>query len=153
VSVADQGEKRFRRASWEEMPKLAVPERPVGYVHPWPTDTPGSARDYEMLGSDTISFVIVHYEPGQSGQHHRHATVDEIHVLMEGECQIRIDDEVIEAKRHDAFLVYAEGMRSMHNHSDRDCWWLVMAAPVDEFLEPGMASYKRANELAWAQAS
>jgi mannose-6-phosphate isomerase-like protein (cupin superfamily) len=147
--VSEQRQQTFRRASWDEMPALGVPERPPGYVHPWPTDRHGTAHDYEPLGSDTISFVIVHYRPGESGQHHCHASVDEIHVLMEGRCQIRIDDEVIEANRHDAFLVHAAGMRSMHNHSDEDCWWLVMAAPPDEFLEPGLVSYKRANELAW----
>lgn len=148
-NVAHEAQGGFRSASWADLPDLAVPERSPGYVHPWPNDQPGTARDYEPLGSETISFVIVRYRPGESGQHHRHASVDEICVLMEGRCQIRIDDAVIEATKHDAFLVPAPSMRSMHNDSNEDCWWIVMAAPIDEFLEPGMVSYKRANELAW----
>lgn len=127
----------YTKVNWDDLVNASVP-RPEGYEdrHPWPTNTPYVSRVYSgRLGCEHVAFTIAHLEPGQSGEHHRHREAEEMHVLLRGNCQMMIGDEIVEAKELDAIRVPPEVYRSFHNHSDKECWWLVMAAPVGEFLE------------------
>lgn len=121
--------------NWDDLVDASVP-RPEGYEHPWSTNNPYVSRVYSgRLGCEHIAFSICRVGPGQSGEHHRHKRAEEIHVLLRGQCQMRIGDEIVEAEQLDAIRVPPDVYRSFHNDSGEDCWWLVMAAPVGEFLE------------------
>jgi mannose-6-phosphate isomerase-like protein (cupin superfamily) len=138
----------YRRANWDELPDNPSFPRPPGYVHPWPSDRSSAttSRDLDVvLALEKMSVVFVRLGPGDSITHHRHAIAEELHVLLEGRCRMMIGDEVIEARRLDAIVVPPELDRSFLNDSDADAWWLVIGAPIDEFLPSGMAAYLAAN--------
>jgi quercetin dioxygenase-like cupin family protein len=140
---------RYTRANWDELPDNPKAPRPPDYEHPWPTDQASdvTSRDFDgPLGFDHLSVVLLRLGPGQSGTHHRHASAEELHFLLEGRCEVMVEGEVFEARKFDAILVPPELTRSLHNHSDEDCWWLVVAAPPDEFRSEGFASYLAAND-------
>lgn len=138
----------YARANWDDLPNNPKAPRQPGYEHPWPTDdaTNVASRDFDgPLGFQHLSVVLLRLGPGQSGTHHRHASAEELHFLLEGRCQVMVEDEVFEARKFDAVLVPPESNRSLYNHSDEDAWWLVVAAPPDEFRPEGFASYLAAN--------
>lgn len=65
--------------------------------------------------------------------------------MLEGRCQMMIGDETLEARKYDAILVPPEHDRSYNNHTDQDCWLLVVGAPPGEFRPEGFAAYLAAN--------
>jgi mannose-6-phosphate isomerase-like protein (cupin superfamily) len=136
----------WSKVSWDDLPDNAKVPRQRTYRHPWPTDVPYVSRDYdERLGCEHIAFCIDRVGPGQSGQHHRHATAEEVHVLLKGEGQMMIGNTIVEARPYDAIRVPPGVYRSFNNLGSSDAWWLVIGAPVDEFRESGLVSYFAAN--------
>ncbi len=136
----------YTKVGWDELPDNGKVPRPASYVHPWPTDIPYKSRDYDnVLGCEHIAFCLVRIGPGESGMHHRHAEAEEIHLLIKGNCQMMVDDEIVDAKELDAIYVGPSVDRSFSNNSDADAWWVVMGAPVDEFREEGLGAFHAAN--------
>ena len=123
----------YTTVSWDKLEDY--PCEPLPDDHPWPKRENLSIRAYSApLGCEHLAFSIGHLKPGQSVAHHRHKQAEEIYVLMRGRAQIRIGDQVLDAEAHDAFRIPAAVYRSVYNHSDEDCWWLFMGAPIDEYL-------------------
>ncbi len=138
----------YTRANWDELDDNPKSPRPPDYTHPWPTDDASGnvSRDFDgPLSCEHLSIAMLRMGPGRSSTHHRHAAAEEVHFLLEGRCQMMIDGEIIEARKFDAILVRPEQDRSFRNHTDEDCWWLVFAAPPDEFRADGFAAYLAAN--------
>jgi quercetin dioxygenase-like cupin family protein len=124
----------YTRVNWDELTDANVPP-PPGYQHPWATYVPYVSRVVSgRLACEHMAMSVNRMEPGTSGEHHTHPEAEEIFVVMDGACQMRIDDEVVELRRFDAVRVPAHVYRSLHNHTDDLCWLVVIAAPVDEFL-------------------
>lgn len=124
----------YTEASWDRL--RSYPTSPLPPDHPWPTRENLTLRLYSTpLGCEHLAFSIGHLKPGQSVEHHRHDKAEEVYVLIQGHCQIRVGERVIDAKPLDAFRVPAETYRSVYNHTNEDCWWLFMGAPIDEYLE------------------
>src|SRR5262245_25634826 len=95
----------YSRANWDDLPNNPKSPRQPDYAHPWPTDdaTDVMSRDFdEALNCQHLSMVLLRMGPGQSGTHHRHATAEELHFLIDGRCQVMVEDEVFEARRFDA---------------------------------------------------
>jgi quercetin dioxygenase-like cupin family protein len=114
----------YTKVHWDALPDSKVPP-PEGYEHPWPTFAPYTSR--VVSGSVDCEFLAMSMscaQPGQSGQHHRHETAEEVFVIMQGSCRMRIDDEVVELRQFDTIRVPADAYRSIHNHTgardDRD---------------------------------
>src|SRR2546422_11119275 len=92
----------YTQASWDQL--RDYPTRPLPGDHPWPTQENLNLRVYSFpLGCEHLAFSIGHLRPGQSVEHHRHDKAEEVYVLMQGRCQIRVGDKVLEAKPLDAF--------------------------------------------------
>ena len=145
MSATTQG---YARANWDDIPDNKKFPRPPGYRHPWPTDEGADYHSRDLdgpLALQEMSVVWVRIGPGQSGTHHRHATAEELHLVIEGSCRMMVDDEVLELGPRDSVVVRPENWRSFHNHTDRDCWLIVIGAPIDEFTEQGIAAYLAAN--------
>jgi quercetin dioxygenase-like cupin family protein len=122
------------KVSWDNLVNAKVPP-PPGYQHPWPTFEPYTSRVVSgPANCEYLAMSMSCAQPGQSGEHHRHETAEEVFVVMEGGCQMRINDEVIELQTHDTVRVPAESYRSIHNHTDKPVWWSTFAAPVEEFI-------------------
>jgi mannose-6-phosphate isomerase-like protein (cupin superfamily) len=142
-----RGPDALRQVAWDDLPDNARHAPPDGYRHPWATFEPYRSRDYDgHLGHARQSFVANRMEPGQSGQHHRHAAAEEVHYLLYGACRMRVGDTVLDVRAHEAVRVAPELFRSFSNESGAPCAWLVIGAPVDEFVEPGFVAYLAAND-------
>ena len=142
------GPDAVQRIGWDDLADVDRHAPPEGYVHPWPTFEPYRSRVYDgVLAHARQSFVINQMEPGQSGQHHRHASAEEVHYLLRGSCRMRVGDEVLDVAEGEAVLVPPALLRSFSNEEGSGpCSWLVIGAPVDEFVEPGMTAYTAAND-------
>jgi mannose-6-phosphate isomerase-like protein (cupin superfamily) len=138
----------YARVNWEEIPDNPKFPRPPGYRHPWPTDAGADYHSRDLdgpLGLQEMSVVWVRIGPGQSGTHHRHASAEELHLVISGACQMMIDDEILELRARDSVVVRPERYRSFNNDTDEECWVIVIGAPIDEFTPEGIASYLAAN--------
>ena len=138
----------YARSNWDEIPDNKKFPRPPGYSHPWPTDVGSDYHSRDLdgpLALEEMSVVWVRIGPGQSGTHHRHATAEELHLVISGACQMMIDDEVLDLRERDSVVVRPERLRSFHNNTDEDCWVIVIGAPIDEFTSNGVAAYLAAN--------
>lgn len=123
----------YTRACWDDLPDY--PLEPLAGDHPWPKHENLTLRDYFVpLRCEHLAFSIGRLAPGQSVEHHRHKEAEEVYLLLRGKSQIRIDDEVIDARPLEAFRIPAEQYRSVYNNSSEECWWLFMGAPASEFL-------------------
>jgi mannose-6-phosphate isomerase-like protein (cupin superfamily) len=106
-------------------------------------DYPGeTCRIYSgPLACTNFAFIINRQETGSTGVHHAHEVAEEVYVLLEGQAQLTVGDEVIPMHKHDAIRVEPGAMHSTSNHSGADAWWLVIGAPTDEFLEFDPVAY------------
>jgi mannose-6-phosphate isomerase-like protein (cupin superfamily) len=138
----------YARVNWDEIPDNRKFPRPPGYRHPWPSDVSADYHSRDLdgpLALQEMSVVWVCIGPGQSGTHHRHAKAEELHLVIEGACQMMVDDETLDLRTRDSVVVRPEQNRSFHNNSDSNCWLIVIGAPIDEFTTEGIASYLEAN--------
>jgi mannose-6-phosphate isomerase-like protein (cupin superfamily) len=99
-------------------------------------DYPGeTSRIYSgPLACENFAFIIVRQEPGDEGVHHHHDVAEEVYVLLRGEGELRVRDEVITLRPHDAVRVEPGVDHSTANRTGEDAWWLVIGAPTDEFV-------------------
>lgn len=124
----------YTTVAWDRLEDYPAHELPEN--HPWPRRLPLTLRVYSArLACEHLAFSIGHLKPGESVEHHTHKEAEEVYVLIKGRSQIRIGGEVIEAKELDAFRFAPSVPRSVYNHTDEDCWWIFIGAPIDEFLD------------------
>ena len=106
-------------------------------------DYPGeTSRIYSgPLACENFAFILNRQEPGSAGVHHAHDVAEEVYVLLRGEAELRVGDEVIAMRPLDAVRVEPGVEHSTSNRSDADALWLVIGAPTDEFLEFDPVAY------------
>lgn len=99
-------------------------------------DYPGeTCRIYSgPLACEHIAFIINRQEPGSAGAMHAHDVAEEIYVLLNGQAEMLVEDEVIEARPLDAFRIPAGVQHTTRNSTTEDALWLVIGAPPDEFV-------------------
>ncbi len=83
----------------------------------------------KQLEAETLGARLWRLRPGQASTWHRHFKEHELYVLLEGEGRVRVDDEVLTMRPHDALLVEPEHVRQLFNDTDADALWLVVGAP------------------------
>jgi uncharacterized cupin superfamily protein len=83
----------------------------------------------QQLEATTLGARFWRLGPGQASTKHRHFEMHELYVLIEGEGRVRVDDEVLTIRPHDALLVEPEHVRQLFNDTDADALWLVVGAP------------------------
>ncbi len=147
------GSDRPSRLGWDDLADGTKLAPPPGYRHPWPTERGYVSRDYtDAIGCTHLSFVVNRMEPGTAGQHHRHVEAEELHYLLEGTCEMRVGDELLEARAHDVISVPPDEYRSFHDPGPEPCRWLVVGAPITEFIEEDLGRYLAANDWSAADA-
>lgn len=99
-------------------------------------DYPGeTARIYSgPLANEHTAFIINRQEPGASGSHHSHEVAEETYVLLRGRAVLKVGDDPIEMEPLDAVRVHPGALHSTSNPYEEEAWWLVFAAPTDEFI-------------------
>jgi uncharacterized cupin superfamily protein len=85
----------------------------------------------KQLEASALGARMWRLEPGQASTRHRHFGEEELYVLLEGEGQMRIGDEVLTLAPLDTVLVETETVRQLFNDTDADQLWLVVGAPPE----------------------
>ena len=84
-----------------------------------------------QLEASTLGARLWRLRPGQASTRHRHATQEELYVLLEGRGRIRVGDELITLDPLDVLLVEPRTVRQVFNDSDGEALWLVVGAPPE----------------------
>ena len=98
-----------------------------------------------QLEADTLGARFWRLEPGQASTRHRHRTIAELYVLLEGIGRLRVADEVLTLEPMSTVLVEPEVVRQPFNDTDADQLWLIVGAPP----EPANTLEMTEEELAW----
>lgn len=85
----------------------------------------------KQLEARTLGARMWRLAPGQASTRHRHATQDELYVLLEGSGRMRVEDELLTLEPLSAVLVEAATVRQLFNDTDADALWLVAGAPPE----------------------
>jgi oxalate decarboxylase/phosphoglucose isomerase-like protein (cupin superfamily) len=111
-------------------------------------DYPGeTSRIYSgPLACTNFAFIINRQEPGDEGVFHSHDVAEEVYVVLKGQGELKVNDDVITMNVHDAVRVEPGVMHSTSNTKDEDVWWLVIGAPADEFIEWDPVAYGPPND-------
>ena len=84
----------------------------------------------KQLEATNLGARLWRLEPGQASTRHRHASEEELYVLLEGEGRIRIgDSEPLTLAPMDALVVDPRTTRQVFNDTEADALWLVVGAP------------------------
>ncbi len=111
-------------------------------------DFPG--RRYRIysapLGVERFVFIVSRQPPGAGSPLHAHDEAEEIYVLLSGQGEIQLGDDLLTAHPLDGFRAPPGVQHATRNPTDDDIYWLVMAAPLDEYVavsdwyQPGVTS-------------
>jgi uncharacterized cupin superfamily protein len=85
----------------------------------------------KQLGAATLGARLWRLTPGQASTRHRHATTDELYVLLEGRGRVRVEDELLTLEPLSALYVEAATPRQVFNDTADDALWLVVGAPPE----------------------
>jgi uncharacterized cupin superfamily protein len=85
----------------------------------------------EQLGATTLGARLWRLEPGQASTRHRHATQEELYVVLEGVGRIRVAGESLTLAPLSALVVEPRTVRQVFNDTDVDALWLVVGAPQE----------------------
>lgn len=85
-----------------------------------------------QLGATQAGVRLWRLAPGQASTKHRHATQEELYVVLEGSGRIRVGAEVLTLEPMDTLLVAPEAVRQVFNDTEGDALWLVLGAPRED---------------------
>jgi uncharacterized cupin superfamily protein len=84
-----------------------------------------------QLDAATLGARLWRLEPGQASTRHRHASQDELYVLLEGQGRVRVEEDLLTLEPLSALYVEAETVRQLFNDTRVDALWLVVGAPPE----------------------
>lgn len=86
----------------------------------------------KQLEASALGARLWRLAPGQASTKHRHATQEELYLLLEGSGRVRIDDEEpLTLAPLDSLLVEPGSVRQLFNDTGADQLWLVVGAPPE----------------------
>jgi uncharacterized cupin superfamily protein len=99
----------------------------------------------KQLESGALGARLWRLAPGQASTRHRHATEEELYLVLEGIGRMRVDDELLTLERLSSVLVTPDSVRQIFNDGESDALWLVVGAPPElantlEMTEEQLAS-------------
>lgn len=84
-----------------------------------------------QLEAGALAARLWRLQPGDASTRHRHATQEELYLLLEGSGRIRVDGELLTLGPLDAVLVEPDSVRQVFNDTDADALWLIVGAPPE----------------------
>ena len=85
----------------------------------------------KQLKATDLAARLWRLRPGQASTRHKHATEQELYVLLEGRGRIRVEEETLELAPLDAVFVEPSTVRQVFNDTDAEALWLVVGAPPE----------------------
>lgn len=99
----------------------------------------------KQLQASALGARLWRLRPRQASTRHRHRSTEELYLLLQGQGQIRIGDDILALQPMSAVLVEPDAVRQLFNATDEDQLWLVVGAPP----EPANTLEMTTGELAW----
>jgi mannose-6-phosphate isomerase-like protein (cupin superfamily) len=99
----------------------------------------------KQLEAGALGARLWRLAPDQASTRHRHATEEELYLVLDGIGRMRVDDELLTLERLSSVLVTPESVRQIFNDGESDALWLVVGAPPElantlEMTEEQLAS-------------
>ena len=85
----------------------------------------------KQLEASTLGARLWRLTPGQASTRHRHASQEELYVLLEGTGRIRVEDDLHTLAPLSALVIEPGTVRQVFNDTDGDALWLVAGAPPE----------------------
>ena len=85
----------------------------------------------KQLEASTLGARLWRLTPGQASTRHRHASQEELYVLLEGTGRIRVEDDLHTLAPLSALVIEPGTVRQVFNDTDADALWLVAGAPPE----------------------
>ena len=85
----------------------------------------------KQLEASTLGARLWRLTPGQASTRHRHASQEELYVLLEGTGRIRVEDDLHTLAPLSALVIEPGTVRQVFNDTDADALWLVVGAPQE----------------------
>jgi mannose-6-phosphate isomerase-like protein (cupin superfamily) len=104
-------------------------------------EAPGAFLGYARpMGAEQLAVNMRVLEPGtwhgppseDPGWGHGHRTIEEIYLVLEGELQIKLGDEVETLRQYDAVLIPPGTTRAARNETDRRTVFAMISRRVDD---------------------
>jgi mannose-6-phosphate isomerase-like protein (cupin superfamily) len=103
--------------------------------------TPGAFLGYgRPLGSEQVAVNVRVLEPGMAsappgadpGWGHSHRTIEEIYLVLDGELEIKLGDEVETLRRYDAVLIPPGTPRAVRNETNEEARLVMISRRVED---------------------
>ena len=98
----------------------------------------------KQLEASALGARLWRLAPGQALTKHRHASQEELYVVLEGSGRMRVGDDLLTLAPLSSVLVTPDSVRQIFNDTDADALWLVVGAPP----EPANTLEMSAEQLA-----
>jgi quercetin dioxygenase-like cupin family protein len=98
-----------------------------------------------QLDAETLGARLWRLKPSQASTRHRHRTMTELYVVLEGRGRMRVGEELHSLEPLSAVLVEPPTVRQLFNDTDADQLWLIVGAPAEAAHTLAMTP----GELAW----
>jgi len=98
----------------------------------------------KQLEASALGARLWRLAPGQALTKHRHASQEELYVVLEGSGRMRVGDDLLTLAPLSSVLVTPDSVRQIFNDTDADALWLVVGAPP----EPANTLEMTAEQLA-----
>jgi uncharacterized cupin superfamily protein len=87
------------------------------------------------LGTEQVAITLRRMPPdtgGKGSYGHRHSSQEEVYLVLAGEIQAKIGDDVLTLRPGDALRVAASAFRSIHNDGPEDAEVVICSVRVDD---------------------
>jgi mannose-6-phosphate isomerase-like protein (cupin superfamily) len=92
----------------------------------------------ERTQSEILGARLWRLPPKSANTLHRHIRAEEFYFVVEGVGRIRVGDETLTVPKHGGVLVGPSQLRQVFNDTENDALWLIMGAPEEVELLPGV---------------
>jgi len=86
----------------------------------------------EALGITSFGMNLILLKPGNRGRIHKHASQEEVYLVLSGTLQFKLDDEVIDVPARTAVRVAPEVVRSVWNEGPEDAEIVIASIKIDD---------------------
>jgi mannose-6-phosphate isomerase-like protein (cupin superfamily) len=105
-------------------------------VDDWLGDYPGEMRGITYpVGAEQVALTYrrMPQHTGSKGSYgHRHREQEELYFVVSGTLQFKLDDEIVEVRKHQAIRVPAETVRGVWNDEPEDAELIIVSRRIDD---------------------
>lgn len=71
------------------------------------------------------------FRPGQKCEEHRHETMYEVYLVLEGEAKLRVNAKEFRVGKNDCIIIKPKELHSVGNDSEQDLVWVYFGIAIE----------------------